>query len=112
MKYKYDGTLDRIKSILPCQKGDIYYTIEKVSQINREIKEDHGGNPVVMEHSTIIGKEIKSHYWQGIHEIIREMEHKNIGKRIFLTKKKLKISWKHIGKIGGEINPKKNNKIL
>lgn len=97
MKYKYDGTLDRIKSILPCQKGDIYYTIEKVSQINREIKEDHGGNPVVMEHSTIIGKEIKSHYWQGTHEIIREMEHKNIGKRIFLTKKeaenKLETYW-------------------
>lgn len=49
MKYKYDGTFDRIKSILPCQKGDIYYTIEKVSKINREIKEDHGGNPVVMD---------------------------------------------------------------
>ena len=85
MKYKYDGTLDRIKSILPCRKGDIYYTIEKVSQINREIKEDHGGNPGVMEQSKINGKGNKSTYWEGMHEIIRENENKNIGKRNFFS---------------------------
>lgn len=97
MKYKYDRVIDEIKSMLPCQKGDIYYTIEKVSKIDREIKEDHGGNPVVMEYSTTIGKRIAEHHWQGVHEIIREMEHKNIGKRLFLSKEeaenKLETYW-------------------
>lgn len=87
MGYKYNKVIEEIKNFLPCQKGDAYYTIQRECKIIREVKEDKRGNPVVLEHATTTGKKIVEKRWREINDIIREMEHKTIGKRIFLTKK-------------------------
>ena len=87
MSYKYSKAIDEIKKILPCQKGDSFFVIERESKITREVKEDKCGNPVVLEYSTTVGKKVVEKRWREISDIIREMEHKTIGKRIFLTKK-------------------------
>lgn len=86
MRYKYDKTLEQIKKLLPCQKGDRYYVIERETFIKREIKEGKCGEPIVLEHVTTIGKKIVEKSWREINDVIREMEHKMIGKRIFLTR--------------------------
>ena len=87
MGYKHNEVLEEIKKILPCQQGDSYYVIEREKKITREVKEDKCGNPVVLEHSTTTRKKIIEKRWREINDIIREMQHKTIGKRIFLTKK-------------------------
>ena len=69
MKAKYKKILEEIENILPCKKGDCYYTIERKKQISREIKEGKCGEPVVLEHVTTIGKEIVEHEWMSIHDI-------------------------------------------
>lgn len=97
MKAKYKKILEEIENILPCKKGDCYYTIERKKQISREIKEGKCGEPVVLEHVTTIGKEIVEHEWMSIHDIVRDIEHGRIGKDIFLTRdeaeKKLPEYW-------------------
>lgn len=73
--------------ILPCVVGDKYYTIERVTMTEKEIRSNAwSGNPVVLEHTKIVGKEIKENVWSHFYDIVREMEHENIGKSIFLTR--------------------------
>ena len=86
MRQKYNKIIEEIEKVLPCQKGELYYTIERECKITREIKEDKCGNPVVLEHTATIGKKIAENTWHRLSDIVREIENGNIGKRIFLTK--------------------------